>query len=286
MSYFPTRTDAPFPLVLASLCVLAFCQIASADQWASVGIREFTSESGKYALVVTPNLNFRNPQGKCTATLFKVDNSKREEVWSRSLINTHAPVQVFVADSGEYILTMDEWHAVGTLPVVIYGARGDLIKAHTTDSLGLKAGSQHIKRTVSSYWWNEDSVSFFRPQDDAFLIRLHWGKWIVIALRDGKLLEDKAFQNLKAGKLETLVVSKLASKDGRERKTGALIAGQESIRKAIPRLKELLMDASSFIRISAGVQTTIYFVRKAAKEALEAMGETVGSIVVEEPVKK
>ena len=82
------------------------------------------------------------------------------EIWSRFLINNHSPVRVFVSDSGKYVVTMDEWHSVGELPVVVYGQRGELIRVHSTDSLGLKDDVLQITITASSYWWNEDSVIF------------------------------------------------------------------------------------------------------------------------------
>ena len=162
-----------------------------ADSWAPISKFEFRSENNRYLLKIAPHDDWPNKPGHCRATLFRLKGDKRTEVWSRFLINNHAPVGIFVSNSGEYVLTMDEWHSVGELPVVIYGKRGDLIRVHSTDSLGLKNDIKHITQSVSSYWWNEGATSFFGPNDETFFVRLHWGKLLMLNLRDGDLMDDE-----------------------------------------------------------------------------------------------
>jgi len=161
-----------------------------ADEWGPIEQTEFFSPNKRYMLKIVPREDWPIKPGYCKATLFKIDGRERKGIWSRYLINNHAPVRVFVADSGEYVLTMDEWHSVGELPVVIYGPRGDLIRVHSTDSLGLKNDVEHIKKTVSSYWWNEGLISFFGPEEETFFIRLHWGKLVLLGLEDGDLMDE------------------------------------------------------------------------------------------------
>ena len=177
-------------ILVTTLLMCAVAATVCADSWGPVEQTEFFSENRKHMLKIGPHADWPSKPGHYRATLFK----GKKEVWSRHLINNHAPVRVFVADSGDYVLTMDEWHSVGDLPVVIYGRRGDLIRVHSTDSLGLADDIMHIKMTVSSYWWNENSISFFGPKEQKFFIRLHWGKWIVLDLRRGDLfLKDETF---------------------------------------------------------------------------------------------
>ena len=284
-------------LVTTLLCAIA--TIASADSWGPIEQTEFFSENRKHMLRIEPHLDWSTKPGHCLATLFQGDKT----IWSRYLINNHAPVRVFVADSGKYVITMDEWHNVGDLPVVIYGGRGDLIRVHSTDSLGLKDDVQHIKMTISSYWWNEDSISFFGPNDEKLFIRLHWGKWIVLDLLRGDLLQkeepffrddlreqhEQEWQSMveyRRDKLATHAFRMLESDEAGDRKTGALICGQEKLTDAIPALRKLLDDEASFKTNVPKEWTRVYFVRKAAKEALEAMGQTVQGITVEEPDEK
>ncbi|WP_146462338.1 hypothetical protein [Rubripirellula tenax] len=143
---------------------------------------------------IEPHNNWPDKPGHCRGILYRLNGEKRNEIWSRFLVNNHAPVSVFVANTGNYVVTMDEWHSVGELPVVVYGKRGELVRVHSTDSLGLKDDIEHIKQTVSSYWWNEDSTSFFGPEGETFFIRLHWGKLLMLELRDGDLMDDEWYE--------------------------------------------------------------------------------------------
>jgi hypothetical protein len=275
-------------------CAMSFQ--AHADSWRAAEKAEFFSENRQYMLKIEPQPDSSNKPGHCRAALLR----GKKEIWSRHLINNDAPVRVFVADSGQYVLTMDEWHSVGKLPVVIYGPLGDLIRVHSTESLGLKDDIQHIKRTISSYWWNEASVSFFGPDDEKFFIRLHWGKWIVLDLRSGDLFEkeqtffrddlrrehEQEWEKLVQYRQKTLAkhaIRLLGSENAKDRKTGALVSGQEKLREAIPALRRLLDDKESFSTNVPKEWTRVYFVRKAAKEALEAMGEKVQAVIIEEP---
>ncbi len=278
-------------IALIYLFILPVC----ADEWGSVTRTEFYSENRKYMLRIKPHPDWPDKPGHCKATLYKGD----KKVWSRYLINNHAPVSIFVADSGEYVITMDEWHSVGELPVVIYGDYGELVRVHSTDSLGLKDDILHINTSVSSYWWNEDSVSFFGPEDKYFFIRLHWGKWIVLDLYSGKLYpEEINFYNDELSRkhekewpklleYRQMMLAKhatrmLDSENAEERKTGALLCGQEKLAKAIPALREMLNDNASYKTNDPKEWTQVYFVRKAAREALEAMGQKVEGVITEE----
>jgi hypothetical protein len=278
-------------------------QTAAADSWRAPSEREYVSPAGQHVFRVIPSRKWGEEPGHCKATLYRVKGKTRTALWSRYLINDVAPVEAFVADSGEYVVTMDEWHDVGTLPVVIYGPKGSLIRVHTTDSLGLSRDLTHIKMTVSSYWWNENSVSFFGPKDEMFFIRLHWGKWLFLETRTGELVQEhfpftdqkmeqeserrwKALLAIGARELEPHVLKLLGSKEAQDRAAGALICGQEKYRSSIPQLKALLEDDASVASMHTRVWIMVYHVRKAAKVALEAMGEKVDGVVTEVPVPK
>jgi hypothetical protein len=269
---------------------------ARADTWRAPKKTEFFSENRQYMLKIEPHPDWANKPGHCRATLFR----GKKEIWSRHLINNEAPVRVFVADSGQYVITMDEWGNVGKLPVVIYGPIGELVRVHSTDSLELKDDTLHIKRTISSYWWNENSISFFGPDEEKYFIRLHWGKWIVLDLHRGDLFQKeqpffrddlrrehaREWEKLVQYRQKTLAkhtIRLLGSEKAEDRKTGALVSGQEKLKDAIPRLRKLLDDKEFFTTNVPKEWTRVYFVRKAAKEALEAIGEKVQAVIIEEP---
>ncbi len=187
--------------ILIALFCFSQGVICQADSWGQITKFEFPSENGRHLLVIAPHDEWSDKPGHCRATLYRINGDKRTELWSRFLINNHAPVTVFVSNSGEFVLTMDEWHSVGELPVVIYGKRGALVHVHSTGSLGLKGDSQHIKHTASSYWWNENSTSFFGPKDETFFVHLHWGKLLLVNLRDGDLMDDDWYAVAKKWKM-------------------------------------------------------------------------------------
>ncbi len=287
------------------LSVVALSHITAAtglaDSWGPIKKTEFYSANRKHLLKISPHANWSKKPGHCRATLYTVEDAECTEVWSRFLINNQAPVRVFVSDSGDYVLTMDEWGSLGELPVVIYGWRGGLVRVHSTDSLGLENDVRHITMSVSSYWWNEDSMSFFGPDEETFFIRLHWGKLLLLSLDDGDLMNDEWYGRHKGWHIpeerwKTLhdfarrehrerALQWLDSEDSRERKIGAVICGQAKLEEAIPRLRELLTDEEhmlSFRGILPAQGHRVYYVRKAAKEALENMGEDCEDAVVNE----
>lgn len=290
---------------LGMLFVLSLTMVLpmKADSWRPITRAEFHSAAGKHVLKIRPHSHSAKRPGRCLATLYKVDGPKRTELWSRNLINNHAPVRIFVADSGQYVVTMDEWHSVGELPVVVYGPSGRLIRVHDLESLGVTEETRDflkIRRTVSSDWWNEDSISFFDPEEKFFLIRLHWGKWIILELERGMVLtretrlygphqqglneaQLKELEKMKRPILAKEAVCMVSSRDASTRKTGITICGQERFREAIPPLRARLLDPEYFTTNSPQPWTKIYYIRQAAKEALELMGETVEDVVLEEP---
>ena len=294
----PARTTAGAVVLLIALL---FAPSSSADSWGPPATATYNSPKGKHALVVVPEKDWGNKRGHCLATLFKVEGQKHTKVWSRNLINNEAPVRVFVTDSGDYVVTMDEWGSVGKFPVVIYGRNGELIEVHSTDSLGLKEDISHIEITMSSYWWNKDSVSFFDPAEEMFLIRLHWGKWVVLELVRGELFtrnapdffsaelrkeHEKRWKKLDKHMQKALPEQAAALLDANEphqRKTGTMVCGQEQYRKMIPKLRTLLTDNAYYTQGGGAKVTKVFYVRKAAKEALERMGEKVEGVVVEVP---
>lgn len=64
----------------------------------------------------------------------------------------------------------------------------------------------------------------------------------------------------------------------RNRETGCIHCGQLKLDDAVPRLRSLLEDKSTFSRIGYR-EEVVYYVRKAAKEALEAMGHKAEAVV-------
>ena len=268
-----------------------------ADTWGSIEQTEFYSDNGAYVLVIEPVDDWGQKPGHCRGTLYQViDQDRREPVWSRHLVNNYAPVQVHVADSGDHVVTMDEWGQVGDLPVVIYDRRGSLVMVHNIPSLGLDDDEaiEHITQSVSSYWWNEDAIAFFDENGQHFFVRLYWGRLIAISLKTGRRLDASivaertwleedwnALTQQATTALPPLIMQGLASDDPKKQRAAAIAAGQLELTEAIPALHNLL--ESSFFhdeQIGNGPHTRVYTVREAAAQALQALGQEIGDVVL------
>jgi hypothetical protein len=289
------KTNVIKTLLIIPLVALVTTHSVVGDEWTLAETHEYYSASRAYCLRVVPPKRSPATYGKCVGTLYKCVGGRKEKawVWSRYLINNYAPVNVYVADSGKYVVTMDEWHSMGLLPLVVYGPGGELLNVHHLESLlNLKEDLSSIKVTVGSTWWDENAVVFFTQGDEVLCIRLHWGKLLFVRLSSGSLItprpkgfrDDWGTMNRYAdAELPALALKLLKSKTPRDRETGALVSGQMKLPEAVPLLRDLLTDKESYT-VTANRQTTrIYYVRKAAKEALEAMGHSTAGVIVEEP---
>ncbi len=139
-----------------------------------------------------------------------------------------------------------------------------------------------VHYTTAGLTWYRNSIAFFDQSERHLIVRLSWGKYLVLELEKAVLtyglteaLENEANQKAKAEASALLL-----SRDRWDRQTGAIHAGQLRIEEVIPRLKELLKDESTYSEISTR-ERVVYFVREAAKNALVQMGIDPGSVTIE-----
>jgi WD40 repeat protein len=273
--------------VVSALCLLLVTTPLWADEWTWPKQRDYPSTNGKYVFRVTPDHGISLRMGWGLGELYKTDGQKRSLVWKRYLVNDIAPVNAIVADSGSYVVTFDEWHEVGKLPVVIYDFRGGLVKVHNLEAL-FEGHEIPGEVSISSRWWDKDSLIFFGPKDETLYIRVCTGQTLMISMSDGDLIKEsksflldegeKTWDSLVAyGKKRPaeLALKYLESEDSERRRTGAIVAGQMGLREAIPRLRGLLKDDSYYLVYRGGGFFNgehEHYVADAAREALESMG--------------
>jgi hypothetical protein len=163
---------------LASLLVGIFLLIdqASADSWAPPEREAYFSENEKFRLTVTPR-DIMGPveyfkdrisgvadpgqdpgsdQTSAHGHLERVDrHGQWTTVWQRDLPNIVAPVSAIISNSGRYVATFDDWHAVGTGEhvVVIYGPDGSLIRSFQLSDLISEDYIFALPSSVSSIDW-------------------------------------------------------------------------------------------------------------------------------------
>jgi hypothetical protein len=142
--------------VIAVAGAAALAGWAAADSWLAPYEQDYYSANKAYYLHVVPGDGATPARG----TLFEAASREGDDrrVWSRELLNPSAPHQVLVADSGEYVVTFDEWGRVGYGPnvVVIYGPEGDVVKNFALEDLLTEEEITRVPHTVSSRWWGGD----------------------------------------------------------------------------------------------------------------------------------
>jgi len=188
---------------------------AKADSWAAPTDREYRSASGEYVFkvqVAGPRDAGRRP---CRGGLSRRRAGQSRPLWERALVNRVSPVRALVHDSGRFVVTFDEWHHVGTNPLVIYGGDGELVAHLSLADLGLE-NHPRIARSVSSYWWNDHAVMLFGPVaggdpapwrrklEETLFIRLYWGEVLAIDLATGKRLSADDSRGLSAADARSL----------------------------------------------------------------------------------
>ena len=147
-------------VALATAAALWGAASAAADSWEAPTEQDYYSANQAYYLHVVPGDGAKH----ASAALYEVvvDAEAGGDAllkWSRELLNPTAPYQVLVADSGEYVVTSDDWGGLGYGPnvVVIYGPGGELVKQFALEDLLTEEELAAVPLTVSSRWWRGDN---------------------------------------------------------------------------------------------------------------------------------
>lgn len=173
------------------------------------------------------------------------------------------------------------------IAVRIENDASETLKEFTDEEILLN--EEHVYRIYSTAGsdWFQNSISIITYDDKYFAVWTRWGRIIVINLISKKLLQKMPPEVQE--QIRTILIKKaiklLSSQEPKDRQTGAIACGQLQIEESIPKLKELLQDENYYTTNLPKEWTRVYYVRKAAKTALEQMKESVDNIVIEEPDK-
>jgi len=219
-------------------------------------------------------------------------------LWIRPLVNPVTPLNAIVTDSGRYVVTFDNWFGVGTDPIVIYNERGDLIKRHTLESLGLikftRGAAEYdiedpmIDSSISSTYWGSNAIMLLSEDQQFLLVRLYWGYTFSVRLSDGNVSIDcESYQAQIGEKVNEKIVAGFASPDAKSHRNAAILAGYSGDKKYIPVLRALLSDKNFNISKTSingryDHSSRNYEVREAAVSALRRLGEQCEGVVTEE----
>jgi hypothetical protein len=162
---------------LAALMLCLFATVAArADSWALPEVTVYEAPGKQFRLTVTPRalesqLSYfseavekqekpgqaeggaEGPRG-----LFERRDASGQwaKLWEAPLVNDVAPVKAIVSDLGDYVATFDNWHSMGwgKDAVVIYDARGSLVRAMALVDFLPEDWFLTLPRSVSSIWWS------------------------------------------------------------------------------------------------------------------------------------
>jgi hypothetical protein len=162
-------------VTLATLIVISTAKNANSDTWLLPTKKTFYSNNKKFRVEIVPRpvesqLRYfedkvadrtdpglpphegaRHPRATFS-TRRRLGYSK---IRSFPLVNEVAPVTALVSDSGDYLVTFDNWHALGYGEdvVAIYHTKGDLVAHVGLDDLLTEVDIETLPHSVSSIHW-------------------------------------------------------------------------------------------------------------------------------------
>ena len=158
-------------ILLTSFLINFLTLIASADSWAPETPQTISSPKGQFLLRAIPFqcLSDGKNQSKITFIIYRLDLSSQDyRETARFGIEGH-PLELFINDSGDRIVTMDQYFGIGQGPrvVVVYNARGlELKKWALKDFYDKKKIGKLSESTASVHWrgsagWVPDQKSIW-----------------------------------------------------------------------------------------------------------------------------
>ncbi len=183
------------PLAGAFAGVLLLAGQCPADSWLPPLEATYASPDGNCRFTVTPRCceaGTTAPEGS-NGPLGSLEcrkaGGKFREVWQRRLVNDIAPADAVVSNSGEYVVTFDDWGKVGTSPntVVIYGRNGVLNKRLALRDFLTREEIDRMLATTSSVWWGKGHR--LDARGGHLVLRIATSKSLLS--RSGKFLEKR-----------------------------------------------------------------------------------------------
>lgn len=163
--------------LLAACLLFAHETPAGADSWMLPSAREYVSENGRFRLTVLPRelrdqLSYfvdlerkkeraGQKRGGRTEPLGILAERNADGSWSTRwrapLVNDVAPTEAVVSDDGKYVITFDNWHAVGYGgdTVAIYGPDGEALRTLALSDFLSQDYIAALPHTTSSIHWRD-----------------------------------------------------------------------------------------------------------------------------------
>src|SRR5687768_2537271 len=143
---------------------------ARADSWMYPENRKVKSANGKYTALIFPAERGRNGAKDKVPRVHVYEGEpgeggRWETLWAVTLSNDVAPVEVFLTDDAEHLITLDNWHNVGygSDTVAFYErneAGGMQLARYSPEQFLSEKEQRDAPMSVSSRWWRRDGVTF------------------------------------------------------------------------------------------------------------------------------
>jgi WD40 repeat protein len=132
---------------------------ACADTWSIPGTRIVQSEDGNVAVRIDPNIKPAEGRVTAHATITRWDGKTKSYSFMRevTLRNPESPVTAVVTNDAHFLVTFDDWFAVGTTDnaIVIYDLlNGDVSNYRLEDFLPEDFRNK-LERSISSVEWHK-----------------------------------------------------------------------------------------------------------------------------------
>ena len=160
--------------ILALLLLLTFLVIpASADSWAPATPQTVSSPEGKSLLRAIPPKRLDNEGKKWSKMLLIVyrlsEESQAYQETTRFHVEEH-PLDFFINDVGDRIVTLDQYFGVGQGPrvVAVYNGKGRELKTWSLKDFYDGKKIKNLTQTTSSIWWR-GSTGWMSDQNAIYL---------------------------------------------------------------------------------------------------------------------
>lgn len=145
--------------------------------------REYRSQNKKFTLKIRPGRRGRSADSVCQATLLASDGPRKQR-WERPLVNQIAPQAAAIRDDGKFVVTLGEFPFGGVHnALVIYGAKGQLLRHFLLTDLLTSEDWRHVKRRKRAIEWLDGAEFEFRDSPDEFVLTFKWERELRVDLK-------------------------------------------------------------------------------------------------------
>lgn len=151
-----------------------------ADQWSWPVEKDYFSENTRFVTHITPPKYLK--KDKPLLEVFEIKDTQRVSLFRYKIDYMQAPVEVYVADDGGYVVTVNEHGKVGygDHVVAFYGKKGRIKNysmeeiLHLPENISNMELSRLVPRSTTSRWWDQNSIKFL----DKYAGSLYFCIWL------------------------------------------------------------------------------------------------------------